>query len=442
MKVIPATGVFSSRAREFLGIVWVVMLAGVGFSTLALAKRGGWDYFDLLVPALLLVFFMVTHLAVRLEASGADFSLLTTSFFLATIGLVLITSLDESRGASQLVWLAIGLGVMILSLAVLSDYQWLAKYKYLIGLTGLALLLAPIVLGVSRGGAKLWLSWGGYTFQPSEPAKLLLIIFFAAYLQEKKEVLAAKRRGLWGNIFPEARHVGPLVVIWAVSLAILVLERDLGSSLLFFTLFLVMLYAASGRASYIIIGALLFIVGAAAAYFFFSHVHERVDLWLAPLPSDVSGKEYQLAQSLFVMADGGISGVGLGSGLLGGKIAMPAVTTDFVFAAAAEQLGLAGTMAIITAYLFMVYRGIRIALSCRDDFGKLTAFGLAYAIGLQVFVIVGGVIKMVPLTGVTLPFVSYGGSSLISNFLLIGALMAISASSTREPRETISGRAR
>lgn len=428
----PAAGIFSSRARELLGVIWVVALAGVGFSSLALAKRGGWDYFDLLVPAMLLVFFLVTHLAVRLEAAGADFSLLTTSFLLATIGLILITSLDEGLGGSQLVWLAIGLGVMIVALATLADYQWLARYKYLIGLAGLTLLLSPIFLGVSRGGAKLWLSWGGYTFQPSEPAKLLLIVFFAAYLQEKKEVLTAKRRGLWGNIFPEARHVGPLVVIWVVSLAILVFERDLGSSLLFFTLFLAMLYVASGRSSYIIVGALLFIVGAAAAYFFFGHVQERVDLWLAPLPIDVSGKEYQLAQSLFVMADGGIGGVGLGAGLLGSKIAMPAVTTDFIFAAAAEQLGLAGTIAIITAYLFMVYRGIRVALSCQDDFGKLAASGLACALGLQVLVIIGGVVKMVPLTGVTLPFISYGGSSLMSNFLLIGVLMAISANSARE----------
>jgi cell division protein FtsW (lipid II flippase) len=318
--------------------------------------------------------------------------------------------------SNQLLWVELGLIAALLVATTLQRPRRLAEFKYLAGSLGVFLLLAPIFFGTVRGGSKLWLVFGGYSFQPAEPAKILLAIFLAAYLAEKKEVLA----------WPKVRHFGPLIVTWLLSLAILILERDLGSSLIFFSLFLVMLYIATGRAAYVGVGLALFLAGTTMAYRLFSHVAARIDVWLAPLPSDISGSVYQVAQSLFALEAGGMTGVGLGAGLLGRAISMPAVHTDFIFSVWAEEAGLLGAAALLVAFLLLFARGFHAAIDANDDFLMLLAAGLATVTAIQAIIIIGGVIKALPLTGVTLPLVSYGGSSVISSFIMLGLILSIS----------------
>lgn len=418
--------IFNNRNRELFGLSFVFIILTLGFLELSLTKDRSWDIYSLRLPIALAVFFLVGHLALRVQSARADSALLPITFFLTGIGALTIFRLQPEAASSQLVWIATGLAMMILTLIFLGNYEWLANYKYLFGLGGLALLLAPIGFGHEIGGAKLWLSIAGYSFQPAEIAKIFLVIFLAAYLQEKRELLTAATKPALGLSLPEMRHLGPLLVMWAISLAILVFEKDLGSSLLFFSLFLAMIYVATGRGFYVATGLLLFLLGAAVSYFIFSHVRVRVDIWIHALPTDISGEFYQVAQSLFALSAGGLSGTGLGEGFLGARIHMPALLTDFIFSSIGEELGLAGTGAVVMAYLYFVFRGMKIALSAADDFGMLLAAGLVFSLGLQVLVIVGGVIKMIPLTGVTLPFISYGGSSIVSNFILLGILLSVS----------------
>lgn len=378
-----------------------------------------------LVPTSLLA----AHIILRLKARKADPVLLSLCAFLSVLGLITLRSLGSPTLFSQQIWIMLGLVAAGAVIMLIRDPDRLGEFKYIAGVGGIALLLAPIFVGTIRGGSKLWLVVGGYSFQPSEPAKILLAIFLAAYLAEKKEVLAAGRLRLFGLALPEARSFGPLVLTWLVSLAILVLERDLGSSLIFFSLFLVMLYIATGRPAYVFVGIILFLGGAFAAYHLFSHVAARIFVWLNPLPPDVGGSAYQVAQSLFALSAGGISGTGLGSGFLGRQITMPAVHTDFIFSAVGEELGLAGAAIVILAYIIFVARGFHVALRSGSDFTRLLAAGLATVTGIQAVVIIGGVIKLIPLTGVTLPFMSYGGSSIVSSFIIVGLLLSISARS-------------
>ncbi|MDP1809459.1 MAG: FtsW/RodA/SpoVE family cell cycle protein [Actinomycetota bacterium] len=415
----------NNRNREFIGLLLATATLIFGAAIVVAARGGAWDWpKDIwLVPAALLV----THLILRFKARRADPLLLSIAAFLSVLGLIELRSLGSSTLFVQQIWMVLGLAAVVAVVLLIRDPDHLGEFKYLAGLGGIVLLLAPIFVGTIRGGSKLWLVVGGYSFQPAEPAKILLVIFLAAYLAEKKEVLAAGRRRLLGLAWPPARHFGPLIVTWLVSVAILVLERDLGSSLIFFTLFLVMLYIATGRPVFVFVGMILFLSGADLAYRIFPHVASRVHVWLNPLPADVSGAAYQVAQSLFALAAGGISGTGLGAGLLGRQVAMPAVHTDFIFSAVGEELGLAGAAVIILAYMLLVERGWHIALRSKSDFSMLLAAGLATVTGIQTVVIVGGVIKLIPLTGVTLPFMSYGGSSVVSSFIIVGLLLSISA---------------
>jgi cell division protein FtsW (lipid II flippase) len=361
--------------------------------------------------------------------------LLPLAAALCYLGVTFLFRLNEHMARLQVIWLGVGLAVMLAVVIALKDYRVLARYRYTLALVGLALLLSTMVLGKEVNGARLWIVMGPLRFQPSEVAKILLAAFFAAYLAEKKELITAAGRSFAGMNLPRLRDLGPLLTMWALSLLLLIFQRDLGSSLLFFGIFLAVLYAATARVSFVLVGVLLFILGATITFFAFSHVQERVDTWLDPLnPETIGDESYQIAQSLFAFAEGGLSGTGLGRGH---PDIIPFVETDFIYAAVGEELGLFGAVALVLIYLMLISRGLYLALRCEDDFGKLLAVGLTAIIALQSFIIMGGDTRLVPLTGITLPFVSYGGSSLVSNFLLLGTLLCISARRREFPGGTV-----
>jgi peptidoglycan glycosyltransferase len=304
----------------------------------------------------------------------------------------------------------------------------LERYRYTFALLGVGLLLMPLlpVIGRNVNGARIWIRIGTATFQPGEIAKLLLAVFFAGYLVEKRELLQAFTRRIGPINLPDPKFLGPVLGAWGFSLVVMIFEKDLGSSLLFFALFVAMLWVATARSFYLVLGGILFSAGAFVAYNAFSHVRGRVEIWLDPF-EDAGGKGFQLVQSLFAFGSGGVTGTGLS---LGSPTKIPAVETDFIFAAIGEELGLLGTVAIVTAFLLMVGVGLRIAIQARSDFEKLLATGLTVCLGVQTFIILGGVTRLVPLTGITLPFVSYGGSSLLANYILLALLLRISSDST------------
>jgi len=396
----------------------VLLVYGLG----RLAVGGSFAASDLLVPAGLLLAFAVAHLAARRFAPGADPALLPIAALLSGIGIAVIARLDtggSNLASAQVLWLLAGVAALVATLVLVPSLERLARFKYSIMLLGLALLLLPAVVGREINGAKLWLRIGSYSFQPAEVAKVLVVLFLAAYLAENREVLSVSTRRVLGLWMPPARQLAPLVVMWAVSLVVLIAEKDLGSSLLFFGVFLAMVYVATGRPAYVLVGIALFAVGAAVAYLAFAHVRARVGIWLDPF-ADAQKNGYQLVQSLFSLAAGGLTGTGLGKGL---PERIPFVATDFIFSAIGEELGLLGGVAVVTAYLVFCLRGLATAVRARSDMAAFTAAGLVASFGLQAFVIVGGVTRLIPLTGITLPFVSYGGSSVLSNFILLGLLM-------------------
>jgi cell division protein FtsW (lipid II flippase) len=383
--------------------------------------------------------FLVAHLTVRRFAPYADPILLPAAALLNGIGLVLIRRLDlaapkqPGSASHQLEWTVIGIALFVVVLVVINDHQKLENYAYTAMVAALALLALPALLPASHSevnGARIWIRFGGFSFQPGEVAKLALIVFFAGYLVRKRELLALAGRRVMGMDLPRARDLGPLLVAWGVSVLILVRESDLGSSLLYFGIFLVVLYVATQRASWLLLGLGLFVVGAVIADSTIAHVHDRFQAWLHAFDPHVlnSGTSYQLVQGLFGMATGGIFGTGLGQGR---PDLVPFANTDFMMSTVGEELGLAGVMAVLTLYLLIVSRGIRAAIGTRDAFGKLLGAGLAFGLALQVFVQVGGVTRLIPLTGLTLPFLSYGGSSLVSNWMVIALLLRISDAARR-----------
>jgi cell division protein FtsW (lipid II flippase) len=304
----------------------------------------------------------------------------------------------------------------------------LDDYRYLVGIGALVFLLLPLVPGIGKevNGARIWLRLGGLSFQPGEVAKLGLVAFFASYLAEKRALLTVATNRLGPLMVPPARAFGPILAVWGVSLSVLVFQKDLGLSLLVFGIFVAMLYVATARLTYVLLGLALFSAGAYAAWTIFSHVQSRISTWLDPW-SVYESAGYQVAQSLFAMATGGVFGVGLGQGR---PDIIPEVNTDFIFAAFGEEIGLLGTTALLLCFFLFVGRGFAVATRSRDDFGQLLAAGLTFLFGLQVFVILGGVTQLLPLTGVTLPFMSYGGSSLLANYGLVALLLRVSASSS------------
>ncbi len=378
--------------------------------------------------AVTLAMLAAAHIAIRKLAPAADGSLFPIAALLNGIGFVFVARLDEGLAGLQATWTMVGVFAFIMTLVVVKDIRELARYRYLFALAGIALLMLPLLpyFGRNINGARLWLRVGSFTIQPGEFAKIALAIFFASYLVEKRELLAMATRRVGPLHVPDPKHLGPLLLAWAASLVVMIFEKDLGSSLLFFTLFLVMLWIATGRSAYLIAGGGLFLAGAFVAWRTFTHVQQRVTTWIDPW-QDVTGDGYQLAQSTFALASGGIIGSGPG---LGSPERIPAAETDFIFSVIGEELGLVGATAVLSAYLLMVGIGLRIALRAHDNVETLLAAGLTTIVGVQAFLIIGGILRVLPLTGITLPFVSYGGSSLIANYVLLALLLRISSRST------------
>ncbi|HWB65528.1 MAG TPA: FtsW/RodA/SpoVE family cell cycle protein [Mycobacteriales bacterium] len=406
-----ASAAFSSKLPSGL------VADGIGFAALAVAA----------------------HLVVRWLAPYADPILLPAAITLNGIGLVVIHRLDlgvhhnpHPNAPLQLVWTVIGIVLFAVVLWVIRDHRRLETLTYTAMVVGLVLLVIPALLPASHStvnGAHIWVRFGSFSFQPGELAKLALEVFFAGYLVRKRDVLALAGRRVLGITMPRARDLGPVLVAWGASLLILTRESDLGSSLLFFGMFIAMLYIATSRRSWLLIGLGLFVIGSLIASAVIPHVHDRINIWLHAFnPHYVNNQSYQLVQGLFGQAAGGIFGTGLGQGHPG---LVPFANTDFIGSSIGEELGLVGIMAILTLYLLIVMRGFRAAVGVRDEFGKLLGAGLAFLLGLQVFVQLGGVTRLIPLTGLTLPFLSYGGSSLISNWILLALLIRISDGARR-----------
>ena len=394
---------------------------------------GGW----------LVILIVACHVAVRMTAPYADPVLLPVVAALNGLGLAVIRRLDlaeiESvKGTSevpkvfandQLVWMTIGVALFIGTLMVLRDHRVLQRYTYTTGLGAIILLILPLlpVIGVDHYGARIWVDLGPVGMQPGEIAKVLLVIAFAGYLVVHRDALAlAGRRFLFVDL-PRGRDLGPILAMWLISLGILVFQNDLGSSLLFYGIFLTMLYVATERPGWLVVGGALFLAGAAGVYTFAGHVQLRVDAWLHPFGAWETGSQ-QVGQSMFGMAWGGLLGRGFGEGR---PSLIPFAESDFIMGAIGEELGLTGVMAVILLYGLIVERGLRAALVCRDGFGKLVACGLAVIFAIQVFVVIGGVTDLIPLTGLTTPFLSYGGSSLVANWVIIALVLRISDQARR-----------
>jgi peptidoglycan glycosyltransferase len=413
------------RRRTELGLILLAFVITGAVYTLASLGRTA-DIPANIGPFLGIVFGLlaVAHLATRRLAPDADPILLPMAALLNGIGYVFIARLDEGLAGLQALWTAVGIGAYVLTLFLVRRTRTLERYRYSLMLLGLALLLMPLVPGVGQTirGAKIWVSIGALNFQPGEFAKIVLAVFFAAYLVDKREVLRVGARRLGRLHLPDLRTLGPVLLAWITSLVVMGAERDLGTSLLFFALFVVMLWVATDRATYLVLGAGLFAGGAWFAWKTFDHVQTRVEVWLDPW-QDVSGKGYQTVQATFALAWGGVVGTGIG---LGNPDRIPIAPTDFIFAAIGEELGLLGAAAVLIAFLLMVGSGLRIAQRAETPFDTLLAVGLTTIIGIQSFIIIGGVIRLVPLTGITLPFVSYGGSSLVANYVLLALLLRIS----------------
>jgi cell division protein FtsW (lipid II flippase) len=412
-----------------LGLLAVAITAS-GYVLVQLAERTDIPADLWAFAAIFVGLYVVAHMAVRRLAPFADPVLLPLAAFLNGIGFVTISRLDPDLARTQVGWMAAGVAAFVATLLVVRRVRTLERFRYTALLVGLLALLLPLAPGIGKtiNGARLWVGIGPLNFQPGEAAKVLLVIFFAAYLVDKRELLSSTSRQIGRLTIPDPKHLGPLLLAWAVSILVMVRQKDLGSSLLFFALFGAMLYAATERAAYLLTALVLFIGGASIAYQLFDHVQDRVTTWLHPF-QDAEGKSYQIVQSMFGFANGGLSGKGLGRG---NPHLIPNASTDFVFSAIGEELGLMGAAAIVIALLLFIGSGFRTALRAGRPFPKLFAAGLTVVFGIQAFVIIGGVTRVIPLTGITLPFISYGGSSLVANFVIVGLLLRISDDNARE----------
>ncbi|MFI9211554.1 FtsW/RodA/SpoVE family cell cycle protein [Streptomyces sp. NPDC053253] len=432
----PGVRIPKRRGVELSLLVGAVLISVYGYAAVGLAHSGAVPPDAARYGAGLGLLALVAHLAVRFRAPYADPLLLPIAVLLNGLGLVLIYRLDletprDQAAATQLVWSTLGVTLFIVVVLLLRDHRTLQGYAYVSVAAALALMILPIFFPAVNG-AKIWIRIGGLSFQPGEFAKILLAVFFAAYLAANRNALAYTGRRIWKFQFPTGRVLGPIVAIWLLSVGVLVLERDLGTSLLFFGLFVIMLYVATGRTGWIAVGLVLASAGAFLVGSLEPHVHGRVQDWLDPFASIRAGDgPGQLAQSLFAFAAGGMLGTGLG---LGHSILIGfAVKSDFILATAGEELGLVGLTALFLLYALLVARGYRAGLSLRDPFGRLLAIGLASIVALQVFVIAGGVMGLIPLTGMAMPFLAQGGSSVVTNWVIVALLIRVS-DSARAPQ--------
>jgi cell division protein FtsW (lipid II flippase) len=420
-------GAVTLRNRELAALTTVGLLTAIGFATVYIALKSQISTGSLGYAVFFFGLYLVAHVVARLTVPLADPYLLPMAALLTAIGVTEIYRLGPPNAFRQGLWIVIGVGAFAATLFWLRhDYRVLERYKYVFGVTALGLLFLPRlpVIGETINGSRLWIHVGSLQIQPGELGKIALIVFLAAYLREKREVLAQGRPKDWG----------PLLVIWGGAMLLLFVTNDLGSALLYYGIFLAMVYVATARIAFVAAALGLFLVGSFAISQVTPHVRERVDIWLDPYKhAESSG--YQILQALYSMAHGGFGGTGLGRGIVTGPTGqqiVPDQNSDFIYSALAQELGLVGAAALVLLYMAFVLRGFQIALSATDGFSKLLAAGLSFGFAFQTFVIVGGITRVIPLTGITLPFVSYGGSSVVANFLLVAGLLLISNRANRE----------
>ena len=415
----------------------VGLLTAAGFASVYIARSDVVSTASLSYAAFFVALFVIAHVVLRARLPHADPFLLPLGGLLCALGLTEIYRIRPELAFRQGLWVVVGVAVFSGLVLFLRDYRELDNVKYILGISAILLLVMPAlpVIGRTINGATLWVDFrGGIVFQPGELAKVLFVIFLAGYLRDNREMLSYGAAGQ-GRL-PSPKHLGPLLLIWGGAMLVLFQTRDLGGALLFFTIFLVMLYTATARWSFVAAGLALFLAGAFALYRVIPHVQERVESWLDPW-ADPEGQSYQLVQSLYAISSGGVFGSGLGNGVLltpEGRSYIPYLETDFIFSAITQELGLAGAAGVILLYLLFAYRGFRISMLAQDGFSKLLAAGLTAAISVQAFIIIGGVTGLIPLTGITLPFVSYGGSSIVANFIVLALLLMVSERVNRGER--------
>jgi cell division protein FtsW (lipid II flippase) len=441
----------SARNRELLALLPVALLVTAGLTAVFIVRSNQIGDLSLTYGAYFLGVCLAVHLMIRWRLPYTDPYLFPLVALLAAVGLVVLFRIDEELALKQASLFVLGLAFFAATIILLRDYHVLERYRYLIAMAGIGLLILPRLPGIGEqvNGAYLGIKVGSLSFQPAEFAKICIVIFLASYLREKREVLIVGARRVAGIILPPLKHLGPLLVVWGAAMLMLVFIRDLGSSLMFFAAFLALLYVATARISFVVIGILMFVVG---AWFFAStipHVQERVDIWLDPF-TDPEDSGHQVVQSLFAQADGGLFGAGLGESLMQLPFAsercvdrfpecgsiIPAPHTDLIYAVITNELGLFGAAGVVLIYILIAARGFKTAVMAPDGFSKLLAAGLTAIFAIQAFVIIGGVVRVIPLTGVTLPFVSYGGSSVVANMVLLALLLMVSNEARRPGRES------
>ncbi len=423
-----------SAERSLLSLGVTIVLAA--YILLGLSTDATIPLATLVFGGALAILAALGHLTIRRFVPNADPVLFPIAFLLNGLGLVLVRRVDLAEGSAlavaQTTWTVVGIGAFAVTLLFLRDHRRLARYSYTLGLVTILLLLLPRLpfIGAEVNGARLWIRVLGMSFQPGEVAKITLVVFLAGYLERKRALLSVATQRLGPLLLPPPRHLGPVLLAGLAAVGVLVLQRDLGSALLFLGIFVVMLYVATGRIAYPLVGLVSFSVGAVLAYQLFAHVRVRFAVWLDPW-SDINDTGYQIAQATFALGTGGMTGTGLG---LGRPDRIPFAATDFVFAVLGEELGLLGATAVLVGFVLLIARGYKTALAAVDEVGSLLAAGLTSILALQVFIIVGGVTRLVPLTGITLPFMSYGGSSLVANYVLLALLLVVSNDARRAGR--------
>jgi cell division protein FtsW (lipid II flippase) len=434
------------RWREFRLLVLVGLALTVGWASLASFRDGQLGLGDPGVLILYLGALAVIHFAFVITGRRMDEILFPTTALLAGISLLIMSRLPQDLvtqslagrelplGPLQLAWIMIGFALLALTAIFVRSDGWLRRYKYTWAALGIALLLLVFFFGEVTGGARLTLRIGPVSGQPSELLKVILVVFLAGYLAENRALLASATTRLGPVGLPPLPYLLPMLAMWGIALAIVIIQRDLGAALLYFLVFLALTYVATRRLSYVVLGLLLFLAGSGVLYVLFTHVQDRVNIWLDPF-ADPQGAGYQIIRALYAYGRGGILGTGLGAGLpqVGNVPSIPAIHTDFVFAALAEELGMLGALGVLGLYLVIAQRGFRIAATAADDFRSLLATGLTLVVVIQAAIICGGNLRVVPLTGITLPLISYGGSSLLVNGAVIGLLLALSDRGVEPP---------
>jgi cell division protein FtsW (lipid II flippase) len=437
------------RNAELLLLCFAALITVAAFMIVEANQQRGLRWSLISYGLIFVVVFGSAHLAIRRFAPYTDPLLLPIVALLNGLGLVMIHRLDlvnnelsgrrHPSATQQMLWTVVGVAAFALVVTFLKDHRQLARYGYVCGVTGLVFLVIPALLPASlseQNGAKIWIRFQGFSIQPAEFSKILLLIFFSAVLITKRSLFTSAGKHFMGMTLPRPRDLAPLLAAWVISVGVMAFEKDLGTSLLLYASFLVVVYLATQRFSWVLIGFVLFAAGSLAAYFIFGHVRTRVQMWWDPF-ADPDGAGYQIVQSMFSFATGGIFGTGLGNGQ---PDTVPAASTDFIIAAFGEELGLVGFASILLLYTIVIVRGLRTAIAMRESFGKLLAAGLASTLAIQLFIVVGGVTQLIPLTGLTTPWMSYGGSSLLANYVLLAILARISHSARHplriRPRNT------